>query len=92
MTFDVEQPMQPEEARLFLAELQEWVDSLPEPEPLPPCCGRCRHFEARDIDGINGVCRARTYYEFMESSVLTLNPTREATDEVCHLYAEACPF
>jgi hypothetical protein len=82
--------LDPQERTIAEAELNEWIDRHPDPEPaLKPTCGHCKHFEARDIDGIKGVCKTRTYYDWECGACLTLNPTREATDEICHLYVAA---
>jgi hypothetical protein len=83
--------LDPQERAIAEAEYNDWIDSQPAPEqPLKPTCGHCQHFESRDIDGIRGVCKAKTYRDWDAGrSFLTLNPTREATDEICHLYQEA---
>jgi hypothetical protein len=82
--------LDPQERTIAEAELNEWIDRHPAPEqPITPTCGHCKHFEVRDIDGIKGVCKTRTYYDWDGEVRLTLNPTREATDEICHLYQEA---
>jgi hypothetical protein len=75
-------------------ELNDWTDRQPAPEmPVTPTCGNCTHFEVRDIDGIRGVCRAKTYRDWDAGrSFLTLNPEREVTDEPCDRYMEAVPF
>jgi hypothetical protein len=94
MPFDITQ-LSPEEIRQFINDTEAYLDSLPAPEPQPiiPCCGHCIHFEVRDIDGIQGVCRAKTYRDWDAGrSFLTLNPEREVTDEPCNLYKEASPL
>jgi hypothetical protein len=84
-----------DERKIAETELNEWIDQQPAPGmPLKPCCGLCIHFEARDIDGIRGVCRAKTYRDWDGMVPLTLNPEREATDEPCDRFLDttAVPF
>jgi hypothetical protein len=87
--------LDPQERAIAETELNDWIDRHPTLEtPLPPTCGQCKHFDSNglDIDGIRGMCRAKSELEFYTNVVLTLHPPREATDEICHLYVEAVPF
>lgn len=83
--------LDPQEQTIAEIELNEWIDRHPAPEPpITPTCGHCLHFDSRnDIDGIRGMCRAKSELEFYTNVVLTLHPPREATDEICHLYIRA---
>jgi hypothetical protein len=87
--------LDPQERAIAETELNEWIDSQPVSEmPIPPTCGHCIHFEVRDIDGIHGVCRAKTYRDWNGLVPLTVHPSREATDEPCDRFldTEAVPF
>jgi hypothetical protein len=84
--------LDPQERTIAEAELNEWIDRNPAPEPpITLTCGHCKHFDSRglDIDGIKGLCRATSEIEFHDRGALTLHPPREATDEICHLYIGA---
>jgi hypothetical protein len=82
--------LDPQEQAIAEVEYNEWIDQQPEPEPLviPPTCGQCQYFELRE--GIWGLCRAKSERDW--ETYLTVHPSREPSDEVCHLYKEAIPF
>jgi hypothetical protein len=92
-SFAVE-PLQAIEKRLREDAAQQLAIANVNPETVfQPCCGQCRHFDSSgDLDGNNGLCRAKSYREFHDNGSFTLCPKREATDEICDLYDEVCPF
>jgi hypothetical protein len=74
----------------------EWFDSLPDPQPITPTCGQCKHFETRgsSLDAPNiGVCKLRKQREWTSATtwITTLEP-REQFDPICDRYVEECPF
>jgi hypothetical protein len=88
--------LDPQERTIAEAELNEWIDRNPAPEPpITSTCGHCIHFDSHnDIDGIRGMCRAKTELEFHDRGALTVCLPREATDEICDRFIdmEAVPF